>query len=90
MSEVEGIDFQLTDGTGEIQTSETCPICKGVKWKRFVDGSIIKEVCVCGYEKIVGRIHPRYEPPVTGSDHWDGVRDNIEKLVEKDFETGRR
>lgn len=82
--------FQYSDGTVEIETPKFCPLCVNKNWKRIIENSIIKKYCLlCGYEVIIGRVHQRQEPSAT-PDHWSGSRDNIENILEKNYEKGKR
>jgi len=68
-----------------------CPICKGSKWKRTVDegGYIIEGCTICGYHEVVDVPYQPQIPSAT-SDHWDGSTDNREKILEKEYEKGKR
>ena len=82
--------FQFADGTVESEAPKFCPICASNSWKRIIEEFIIKEYCIyCGFELIVGRIHRRHEPSVV-KEHWSGSRDDIEKILEKEYEKGKR
>lgn len=82
--------FQFVDGTVEIEAPKFCPNCANNSWKRIIEDFIIKEYCIfCGLEVVLGRIHRRHEPSVV-KEHWSGSRDDIEKILEKEYEKGKR
>jgi len=82
--------YQFIDGTTEGETPDYCVNCGRKKWKRLKENSVLKLVCLsCGYEIIVGRIRRTTLPSVT-SDHWSGSQDDIERILEKEYEKGKR
>lgn len=68
----------------EDQTSKhVCPLCGKREWKRIVEDSSVLLGCkICGYYEVEEELHNFLTPTVTGKDQWDGVIDNIERLLE--------
>jgi hypothetical protein len=72
----------------QFEAEDICTLCFRDDWKIIIEHGYKKQICTnCGYEK---RIEPEqlYLDPenmtdVSGSDQWDGVMDNIERLVER-------
>ena len=82
--------YQFIDGTTEGELPKFCTACGNTKWKKISEESIIKAYCIsCGYEIIIGRIQRSREPSVT-ADHWSGLQDDIERILEKEYEKGKR
>jgi len=82
--------YQFIDGTTEGEIPNFCANCGNKQWKRLIENSVVKLICLsCGYEIIVGRIHRTIDPPVT-ADHWSGSQDDIERILEKEYEKGKR
>lgn len=66
-----------------------CPRCRS-DLIELADGSFFCQKCSHVFAAHKEAFYtPLFGRPA-GKETWDGVRDNIEKLVEKDYEKGRR
>ena len=65
------------------ESKQACSECGGNEMKRIVDQSTILIGCTnCGCYDIEEELPPPSSKSATGPNHWDGVIDNIERLLE--------
>jgi len=65
------------------ESKQVCNECGGNEMRRIVDQSMILIGCTnCGCYGIEGELPPPSSKSATGLDQWNGVVDNIERLLE--------